>query len=127
MSFNFNKFLESGKNKLILKIIDAVVIAALSIIALYFAVLMLSTQTNDKYFENLSDNLVMFLIFAAIDFLVISFTKPLFGFTSVIDNFKARAVVRKREHEKKVMLEKEAKATLEAARAARKAKKAANK
>ena len=127
MSFNFYKFLESGKNKLILKIVDAVVIAVLSIIALYYAILMLSTQTTNQYFSKLSSNLVMFLIFATIDFLIISFTKPLFGFTSVIDNFKARAVVRKREREKKKQLEEEAKATLAAARAARKAKKAESK
>ena len=112
---------------MILQIIDAVIIAALSVVALYYGVLMLGTTTNSDYFNNLSGNLVKFVIFAFIDFVIITFTKPLFGFTSVIDNFKARAVVRKRENEKRKAIEAEAKATLEAARAARRAKKAQSK
>ncbi len=127
MAFDFNKFLDTGKNRTILKIIDAVIIGALSIATLYFAVIMIGTPTNTEYFNKLSSNLVMFLIFVIVDVLVIAFTKPLFGFTSVIDNFKARAVVRKREKEKNKAIEAEAKATLAAARAARKAKKAEGK
>ena len=127
MAFDFNKFLDTGKNRLILKIVDAVVIAALSIATLYFAVLMIGTPTTVKYFDSLVSKLLLFIIFAVADLLVIAFTKPLFGFTSVIDNFKARAVVRKREKEKSKAIEAEAKATLAAARAARKAKKAESK
>ena len=127
MAFDFNKFLDTGKNKLILKIIDAVVIGALSIITLYFAVLLIGTPTNTDYFNKLSSNLVLFFIFLVVDLLIIALTKPLFGFTSVIDNFKARAIIRKKEREKNRAIEAEAKATLQAARAARKAKKAENK
>ena len=36
MKFDINKFLEKGNNKLIAKIVDAVVIAAVSIFGLYY-------------------------------------------------------------------------------------------
>ena len=61
MAFDFNKFLDTGKNKLILKIIDAVVIGALSIITLYFAVLLIGTPTNTDYFNKLSSLLSLLL------------------------------------------------------------------
>ena len=118
---DFNKFINQGNNRTILQVIDGVVIGALSIASLYYAVIMIGTQTDANYFSNLSSNLIMFAIFTVLDCIIIAFTKPLFGFTSVIDNFKARAVVRKREADKKRQQEETAKATLAAAKAARKA------
>ena len=45
------KFLEKGNNKSIVKIVDVVVIAILSIITLYFSFNLLSADTSKNYLE----------------------------------------------------------------------------
>ena len=127
MKFDINKFLETGKNKTIARIIDIVLIAVLSVFALYFVVNVLSTPTNEDYFSAVSKNFICFFVFAVADFLLISFTKPLFGSTSVVENFKARRTLKAREKATKKAIEETAKATLAAAKAARKAEAARNK
>ncbi len=127
MKFDINNFLEKGNNKTIARIVDAVVIAALSLVAIYFLFKILSTPTNEDYLTLVSKNLLYFAILAVIDFLLIIFTKPLFGFTSVVENIKARRTLKAREKATKKAIEETAKATLAAAKAARKAEAARNK
>ncbi len=127
MKFDINKFLETGNNKLIVRIIDIIAIAILSVITLYYVILVLGTQTTLEYFSMVSKNLIYLFIFALADFLLIIFTKPLFGFTSVIDNAKARKALKAKEKATKKAIEENAKATLAAAKAARKAEQARNK
>lgn len=127
MKFDINKFLEKGNNKLIAKIIDAVVIAAISIFSLYYLALILSTPTNSEYLTTVGALIVKFLIFALIDVILILFTKPLFGFTSIFDSIAAYRTLKAREKANKKEIEETAKATLAAARAARKAEEARKK
>lgn len=127
MKFNINKFLEKDNNKKIAKIIDAVVIAVLSIFGLYYLVLVLSTPTNADYLASVGSNIVKFAIIAAVDAILILFTKPLFGFTSIFDSIAAYRTLKAREKANKKEIEETAKATLAAARAARKAEEARNK
>ena len=127
MKFDINKFLEKGNNKLIAKIIDAVVIAAVSIFGLYYLALILSTPTNSEYLTTVGALIVKFVIFALIDVILILFTKPLFGFTSIFDSISAYRTLKAREKANKKEIEETAKATLAAARAARKAEEARKK
>ena len=127
MKFDINKFLEKGNNKTIVKIIDAVAIAALAILGLYYLVLVLSTPTNGEYLASVGSNIVKFAIFAAVDAVLIMFTKPLFGFTSIFDSIAAYRTLKAREKANKKEIEETAKATLAAARAARKAEESRNK
>ena len=121
---NINHFLERGKNKLICQIIDVVVIAILSVISLYFIVNLIGADTMDKYLKVVGKNGLGLLIFGGVDFLLIMFTKPLFGFTSVVENHRARKVLKQQEKESKRFIEETAKETLRKAREARKAEKA---
>ena len=68
-------------------------------------------------------NFLFLFIFGGIDFLLILFTKPLFGFTSVIENFKARKVIKEREKAIKKEIEEKANETLKLAKEARRAEK----
>lgn len=111
----------------VIKIADIIAIAALSIVSLYFIINILGTPTNEGYMKSISSSLLYLAIFAVADFLLITFTKPLFGFTSVIENIKARRTLKAREKATKKAIEENAKATLAAAKAARKAEAARNK
>ena len=117
------KFLETGNNKKIVQIVDAVVIGILSIISLVFCVKLIGADTADKYLETALKNFLFLFIFGGIDFLLILFTKPLFGFTSVIENIKARKVIKEREKAIKKEIEEKANETLKLAKEARKAEK----
>ena len=121
MKFDINKFLEKGNNKTIAKIVDAVVIGAVSILTLYYLALMLSVPTNEDYLSLVGAHIVKFVIFALIDVVLIVFTKPLFGFTSIFDSITAYRTLKAREKANKKEIEETAKATLAAAKAARKA------
>ena len=127
MKFDINKFLETGNNKKIVKIVDIVLIAALSIVTLYYLFQVLSAPTTSEYLASVGSNIVMFAIFAAIDAILILFTKPLFGFTSIFDSIAAYRTLKAREKANKKEIEETAKATLAAARAARKAEEARKK
>ena len=117
------KFLETGNNKKIVQIVDAVVIGILSIISLVFCVKLIGADTADKYLQTALKNFLFLFIFGGIDFLLILFTKPLFGFTSVIENFKARKVIKEREKAIKKEIEEKANETLKLAKEARRAEK----
>ncbi len=127
MKFNINKFLEKGHTRTIVKIIDAVLILALSAVAFYYLFLIISTPTNAEYLASVGSDIVFFAIFALVDFILIILTKPLFGFTSVFDNISARRTLKAREKATKKQIEETAKATLAAAKAARKAEEARKK
>ena len=126
MSEKINAFLEKGNNRQIVKIVDAVVIAILSIVSLYFVVNILGADTKLEYVAIVLKNFTWLAIFGGIDFLLISFTKPLFGFTSVFENAAARKTLKAREKAVRDEIERTAKETLKAAREARKAEKARN-
>ena len=115
------KFLEKGNNKSIVKIVDVVVIAILSIITLYFSFNLLSADTSKNYLETTLNCFLYIAIFGGVDALLIIFTKPLFGFTSVIENHKARKAVKEKEKAIKKEIEETAKETLKLAKEARKA------
>ena len=121
-----NAFLAKGNNRKIVKIVDVVVIAILSVISIYFVVNMLGADTKVDYVKTVSKNFIGLVIFGGIDFLLIIFTKPLFGFTSVFESYQARKTLKEREKANKAEIERTAKETLKAARAARKAEKARN-
>lgn len=115
------KFLEKGNNKRIVKIVDVVVIAILSVISLYFCIQLLGADTAKNYLKTVGTNFLYLFIFGGIDALLIIFTKPLFGFTSVIENHKARKAVKEKEKAIKKEIEETAKETLKLAKEARKA------
>ena len=118
------KFLETGNNKLIIKIVDAVVICILSVVSLYFCAQLISADTAKNYLETVLKNFIYLAIFGGIDVLLILFTKPLFGFTSVIENHKARKTIKEKEKATKKAIEETAKETLRLAKEARRAEKA---
>lgn len=124
---NINKFLETGNNKTIVKIIDAVVIAILSVISLYFVVNMIGASTGKDYLNIVGKNILLLIIFGGVDFLIILFTKPLFGFTSVFENVAAAKKVRASEKAAKEQDKADEKAFREKLRAERKARKLAEK
>ncbi len=136
-SAKINRFLEKGHNKLIFKIIFAVIIAVLSVFALYYAILLIGAKTNEilegeivieSYNDRMFPNLIRFLIFAVIDFVLLILVKPLYGFTSFFENQAARSKIRKAEKLKEKTEKAEAKARMDAVKAERKAaRKAAKK
>ncbi len=135
-SQKLNRFLEKGNNKLIAKIICAVIIGVLSVFALYYAYLLIGAKTNEilegdvvvvTYLDRMFPNLVRFLIFALIDFAVILVVKPLYGFTSFFENFAAKSKIRKAEKAKAKEEKAIAKARMDAVRAERIAKRKAAK
>ena len=127
MKLDINKFLEKGHTRTIVKIIDAILILALSAVAFYYLFLIISTPTNAEYLASVGSDIVLFAIFALVDFILIILTKPLFGFTSVFDNISARRTLKAREKATKKQIEETAKATLAAAKAARNAEEARKK
>lgn len=114
-------FLAKGNNRRVVKIIDAAVIGVLSLITLYFVFRLLSTSTATEYAKTVLHYGLFMLIFGLIDFLIILFTKPLFGFTSFFENRNARRTLKAREKAAADEIERQAQATLKAARMARKA------
>ena len=88
------KFLEKDNNKRIVKIIDAVIIGILSLLSLYFVFNILSANTRDNYWQHVLKQLLFLLIFGGADFLLILFTKPLFGFTSFFENREAKKKIK---------------------------------
>lgn len=127
LSRKINTFLEKGNNKLIVKIIDAVLIAALSIVTLYFVVVMLNIKTDDGYATKVLSNLLFVAIFAVVDVALILFTKPLFGFTSIVEGYKAKKVIKTAEKQAKKAAEADAKERIQKARLEAKARKAERK
>lgn len=121
-----NAFLSKGNNRKIVKIVDAVIIGILSVISLYFVVNILGADTKIDYIKTVLDNLLWLVIFGGVDFLLIMFTKPLFGFTSVFENHAARKTLKEREKAIRMEIERTAQETLKAARAARKAEQERN-
>ena len=121
-----NAFLAKGNNRKIVRIVDIVVIAILSVVSIYFIVNMLGADTKQHYIQTVGKNLLGLIIFGGIDFLLIMFTKPLFGFTSVIESYQARKTLKAREKANRDEIERTAKETLKAARAARKAEQQRN-
>ena len=91
------KFLEKGNNKRIFKIVDAVIIGILSVLSLYFVFNILSADTMDKYWQHVLKQFLFLLIVGGADFLLIIFTKPLFGFTSFFENREAKKRIKARE------------------------------
>ena len=135
-SQKLNRFLEKGHNKLIAKILFAVIIGVLSVFALYYAYLLVSAKTNEilegevvvvTYLDRMFPNLVRFLIFALIDFAIILVVKPLYGFTSFFENFAAKSKIRKAEKAKEKEEKAIMKARMDAVRAERIAKRKAAK
>ncbi len=126
MSQKINAFLDKGNNRKIIKIVDIVVIAILSVLSLYYVVNILGADTKVEYVSTVAKNFLWLAIFGGIDFILITFTKPLFGFTSVFENAAARKTLKAREKAIKEEIERTAKETLKAARAARKAEKERN-
>lgn len=126
MSEKINAFLEKGNNRKIVKIVDAVVIGVLSVLSLYYVVNILGADTKVDYIKTVLDNFLWLAIFGGLDFIIITFTKPLFGFTSVFENAAARKTLKAREKAIRDEIERTAKETLKAARAARKAEKQRN-
>lgn len=122
-----NTFLEKGNNKLIAKIIDAVLIAVLSVFTLIFTVRIISTNTADTYALHVVKNLIWLIVFGGADLLLIIFTKPLFGFTSAIENHRARKANRIREKAQQKAAQQEAKERIKKAHLEAKAAKAAAK
>ncbi len=140
LSKKINAFLEKGHNKLIAQIVDAIVIAVLSVIALYYIVLLVGAPTNivtdtstgvevviETYLDRIAPNLWKALLFGIIDFAIILFTKPLFGFTSFFENMTAKSKIRKQEKIKEKEEKAMAKARMDAVRAERIAKRKAAK
>ncbi len=123
MSEKINAFLSKGNNRKIVKIVDVVVIAILSVLALYFVVNILGADTKVEYVSTVLKNFLWVVIFGGIDFILIMFTKPLFGFTSVFESYQAKKTLKEREKATKAENERNAKETIKAARAARKAEK----
>ena len=126
MSEKINAFLEKGNNRKIVVIVDAVLIAILSVLSLVFVVNILGADTKVDYIKTVLNNFLWLAIFGGLDFLLITFTKPLFGFTSVFENAQARKTLKAREKAIREEIERNAKETLKAAREARKAEKARN-
>lgn len=126
MSEKINAFLNKGNNRKIVKIVDAVVIVILSIISLVFVVNILGADTKVEYISTVLKNFLWLAVFGGIDFLLIMFTKPLFGFTSVFESYQAKKTLKEREKANKAEIERVAQETLKAARAARKAEKERN-
>lgn len=127
LSKKINTFLEKGNNKRIVKIIDAVLIAALSIATLYFVVMILNIKTEDGYATKVLSNLLFVVIFGIIDVALILFTKPLFGFTSVFENYRANKIIKTAEKQAKKAAEADAKERIKKACLEAKAKKAEGK
>lgn len=123
---NINAFLEKGKNKTIVRIIDGIVIGLLSVITIYVVARILSASTAADYLKTVGRYFLLLIIFGGLDFLIILFTKPLFGFTSFVENHRARKTLKAREKASRLEIERQAKETLKAARAARKAEQERN-
>ena len=119
-----NAFLEKGKNKTLIKIIDGVVIGLLSVATIYIIARILSASTAADYLKTVGRYFLILIVVGGVDFLLILFTKPLFGFTSFVENHKARKTLKAREKASKLEIERQAQETLKAARAARKAEQA---
>lgn len=123
MTDKINAFLEKGNNRKIVKIVDIVLIGILSVLTLIFVVQILGADTLENYAINVLKKLLWVVVFGGLDFLLIMFTKPLFGFTSVFENYAANKKLKEREKAIKEEIERTAKETLKAAREARKAEK----
>lgn len=123
MTDKINAFLEKGNNRKIVKIVDIVLIGILSVLTLIFVVQILGADTLENYAINVLKKLLWVVVFGGLDFLLIIFTKPLFGFTSVFENYAANKKLKEREKAIKEEIERTAKETLKAAREARKAEK----
>ena len=126
MSEKINAFLQKGNNRKIVTIVDAVIIGILSVLSLYFIVNILGADTKVDYVKTVLNNFLWLAIFGGLDFIIITFTKPLFGFTSVFENIEARRTLKAREKATREEIERAAKETLKAVRAARKAEKERN-
>lgn len=126
MEKKINAFLEKGNNRKIVVIVDAVIIGILSVLSLYFIVNILGADTKVDYIKTVLNNFLWLAIFGGLDFIIITLTKPLFGFTSVFENAEARRTLKAREKAIRDEIERTAKETLKAARAARKAEKERN-
>jgi len=111
----------------VMKINLLVVMAILTLCAFYYIFNVISAPTGAEYLATIGKNLLFFIIFGLPDIVIILLAKPLYGFTSVFDNIAARKTLKAREKAAKKEIEETAKATLAAAKAARKAEAARNK